>query len=118
MSYCRWSTDIKHTVSWEERMRLLLHAPEKHLSMVKKLQHKRHAELSDWYVFDNCYGTVSVWRTGDLKNNTVDWDYDDLLEAYLYDKVEEAYQDFSQREFIYEIIYYVLAEHYSEENCE
>ena len=108
MSYCRWSTDIKNTVQWEEIFFLLRNNVP--YDYIKKLEHRRHAEKSDWYVFDNCNGFASIWH----KRDTIDWDYVDLLSAYLTDTIQDAYEDPTQLEFIYEVVYEVLEDHYSE----
>ena len=65
---------------------------------------------SDWYIFNNVNGFCCVWHIG--KDNIVDWNYDDLLWAYLTNSLHEPYVEPTQLDYLYEKIYIVLEEYY------
>lgn len=75
MSYCRWSTDIKNTVPFEEMFWLMRNGVK--YDFMQKLRHRRHGELSDWYIFDHIYGGIAFYHKRD--NSCPIIDYEDVL---------------------------------------
>lgn len=108
MSYSRWSTRIKNTVPWSEKVFLFQNGVGR--EFINKLEHRRHDVISEWYCFDSVNGCASVWHVSQI----VDWAWDDLLWAYLTDTVEDAYESPTQIEFLYEVVYEMLEDHYNE----
>ena len=52
MSYCRWSTDIKNVIPFEEEMSLM--SEGKSFGDIMELRIKKGGEISDWYIFWHC----------------------------------------------------------------
>jgi len=77
MSYTRWSTDIKNTVPWEEVGFLIQNGAFK---FVKKLQHRRHAEYSDWYIFWHYTDAIAIWNKHD--KDAPLYSFDDVMDMY------------------------------------
>lgn len=109
MSYCRWSTDIKNVVPASELLFLIKHGVPDAYGFMKKLEQKRRAETSDWYIFWHTNGSddpgqtrddqlLSLWHVGDQSNPT--WSYDQVKAVYENDAWEEYLEVVTQRAFM------------------
>lgn len=96
-------------MSWEEEYFLILNGVP--YSKVRNIKAKRSTAKSDWYIFDHVGGYACVWNHLDYIN----WNYEDLLQAYLTDTIQDRYENANQLEFLYDTVYRMLEEHYEEE---
>lgn len=108
MSYCRWSTIIGSSLTPEEEIKLIMDD----VPIADRIR-IGGGEQSDWYCFDNVNGCASVWH---VSAGTIDWEWEDLLEAYLLDRIAIQYDEsLTQEDFLYDIVYDMLEDHYNEQ---
>ncbi len=108
MSYCRWSTDVKNTVPWDEFMAMVNDKSKPyHWIHLKELQVSRGAEWSDWYMYRHCESgdqlgdqILAIWKQGGgAKNDGGLFDYGMIKGMYDSDNWSAVSSEITQKEF-------------------